>query len=86
MPVVTADLDGRGLYAVAFSATLAASIVSMVVAGTWADRRGPSRPLLAAVGLFVAGLLTSGLALDMTVFVAGRDAPGRDVSGQGTAD
>ncbi|RLV48414.1 MFS transporter [Nocardioides mangrovicus] len=81
MPSVTADLDGRALYAVAFSATLAASIVGMVVAGAWADRRGPSRPLLTAVALFVLGLLVSGLAGEMSVFVAGRGLQGPGAGG-----
>ena len=31
MPIVTADLNGRGLYSLAFSATLAAGVVGMVV-------------------------------------------------------
>jgi hypothetical protein len=34
MPVVTADLDGRALYSLTFSAPLAAGIVGMVVAGS----------------------------------------------------
>ncbi|MEV6493095.1 MFS transporter, partial [Actinoplanes sp. NPDC051633] len=57
MPVVTEDLDGRALYSLAFSATLAASVIGTVVTGSWADRRGPARPLLAAIGLFGAGLV-----------------------------
>lgn len=72
MPVVADDLDGESLYAVAFSATLAASVVAMVVAGGWSDRRGPSGPLLTAVGLFLGGLVIAGTALNMPVFVAGR--------------
>ena len=55
MPIVTADLNGRGLYSLAFSATLAAGVVGMVVSGGWADSRGPAAPLLTAIGLFAAG-------------------------------
>src|SRR3712207_6635281 len=60
MPIVTADLDGRALYALAFSATLAAGVIGMVLAGAWADSRGPARSLLTAIGLFAAGLALAG--------------------------
>lgn len=72
MPVVSADLGGRGQYATAFAATLAASVLGMVAAGGWADRRGPGRPLLAAVAVFAAGLLAAALAPTMGFFVAAR--------------
>jgi MFS family permease len=81
MPVITEDLDGRALYSLAFSATLAASVIGMVVTGTWADRRGPARPLLAAIALFGAGLAVAGLAPAMTVFVAGRFLQGLGAGG-----
>lgn len=72
MPVVAADLDGESLYALAFSVPLAAGVVGMVVAGNWTDRSGPLAPLLAAGGLFVAGLVIAGLAPSMGVLVLGR--------------
>lgn len=72
MPAVSADLDGRSLYALAFSSTLAASIVGTVTGGFWADRRGPARPLLAGIAVFLLGLVLSGTAVTMEVFVAGR--------------
>lgn len=72
MPEVTADLDGRGWYAVSFSAVLAASVVGMVVGGTLADRTGPGTPLVAAVGVFAAGLLVAGLAPSIEAFVLAR--------------
>lgn len=72
MPTVSRELDGRELYSLAFSATLAASVIGMVVSGGWADRRGPTRPLVAAMAVFVVGLLLSGTAVDMYVFIAGR--------------
>lgn len=76
MPVVTEDLDGRGAYATAFSATLAASVLGMVAAGSWSDRRGPVRPLLTAVATFALGLLAAALAPTMEVFVAARFVQG----------
>ncbi|MGR2751970.1 MFS transporter [Agromyces arachidis] len=72
MPLVAADLDGEGLYALAFSVPLAAGVVGMVVAGNWTDRSGPLAPLLAAGGLFVGGLVIAGLAPDMITLVIGR--------------
>ncbi|GAB7043744.1 MULTISPECIES: MFS transporter [Catenuloplanes] len=72
MPIITADLGGRALYTLGFAATLAAGAVGMVTGGTLADRRGPARPLLAAIGVFAAGLALAGLAENMTVFIAGR--------------
>jgi MFS family permease len=81
MPVVTADLNGRGLYSLAFSATLAAGVVGMVVSGAWADRRGPAVPLLIAIGMFATGLIVAGTAPAMTVFVAGRFLQGLGAGG-----
>ena len=76
MPRVGRELDGLELYALAFAAPLATSVVGMVVAGNWADRRGPAGPLYASVVLFAAGLLIAGTALSMPVFVAGRFVQG----------
>ena len=39
-------LDGETLYPIAVIGMLTAAIVGMVVGGTWADARGPGRPLL----------------------------------------
>ncbi len=72
MPIVSDELDGRALYALAFSATLAASIVGTVAGGYWADRGGPARPLIAGIGVFLVGLVLSGAAAHMEVFVVGR--------------
>ncbi|MFJ6652557.1 MFS transporter [Microbacterium sp. NPDC091313] len=81
MPVVSADLDGAALYAAAFSATLAASVVGMVGAGAWSDRGGPLRPLTLSVALFVAGLIVAGAAPTMLVLVLGRLVQGLGVGG-----
>lgn len=81
MPVVTADLDGRGLYALAFSSTLAAGVVGMVAIGSWADRRGPAVPLFTAIAVFTAGLAVAGTATAMPVFVAARFLQGLGAGG-----
>lgn len=72
MPVVSADLDGESLYALAFAGPLATGVIGMVGAGNWADRRGPVAPLHASVCAFIVGLLVAGTAVGMPVFVAGR--------------
>src|SRR5690554_6432849 len=72
MPVVSADLDGAGLYALAFAGPLATAVIGMVVAGNWCDRIGPIAPLYTAAVLFVVGLLIAGTATLMPVLVAGR--------------
>ena len=72
MPVVVAELGGRSLYALAFAAPVASGVVGMVVAGSWTDRRGPTRPLLSGTALFVVGLLAAGLSGSMAGIVLGR--------------
>ncbi|MCF6474827.1 MFS transporter [Nonomuraea sp. MG754425] len=76
MPVVARELDGMAVYNLAFSATLAASVIATVLGGRWGDVRGPLQPIGAGVVTFVAGLLLAGLAPNMEVFVAGRFVQG----------
>ena len=72
MPSVARALDGAALYPVALVGLITAAIVGMVLGATWSDARGPGLPItLGGLG-FVAGLLISGLAQSMEVFVAGR--------------
>ncbi|RLK49586.1 MFS transporter [Microbacterium telephonicum] len=85
MPVVSAELDGDALYAVAFAGTLATSVIGMVAVGAWSDRSDPVWPLTVAVALFVAGLLVAGLAPSMPVLVAGRLIQGLGTGGQTVA-
>ncbi|MGJ8721179.1 MAG: MFS transporter [Salinibacterium amurskyense] len=72
MPTISRDLDGESLYSVAFSSTLAASVIGMVLAGQWSDRTGPAKPLIAAMAVFTVGLLVAGFAGTMGVFIIGR--------------
>ncbi|WP_395399722.1 MFS transporter [Arthrobacter sp. UC242_113] len=72
MPVVSRELGGAGLYALAFAGPLATGVVGMVGAGNWSDRRGPIGPLLASVAVFALGLLVAGTAGTMWAVVAGR--------------
>lgn len=85
MPLVSADLGGEALYAVAFSGTLATSVIGMVAVGAWCDRSTPIAPLATAVLLFVLGLLVAGFAPSMEVLVAGRLLQGLGTGGQTVA-
>ncbi|MFF4177004.1 MFS transporter [Streptomyces sp. NPDC001750] len=76
MPVAARELDGIPLYAFAFSAYFTTSLFAMVLSGQWADRRGPLGPLAAGISAFGAGLLLSGTAGTMWLFVAGRAVQG----------
>ncbi|MHC5797166.1 MFS transporter [Lacisediminihabitans sp. FW035] len=72
MPVISRDLDGASLYALAFAGPLSTAVIGMVIAGNWSDRSGPVLPLYVSAALFALGLLVAGSAPDMGVFVAGR--------------
>ena len=85
MPIVSADLDGAALYAIAFSGTLATSVIGMVAVGAWSDRSGPVWPLTVSVALFVVGLVISGVAPTMEVLVVGRLVQGLGSGGQTVA-
>ncbi|XAS63860.1 MFS transporter [Micrococcaceae bacterium Sec5.8] len=72
MPLVSRELNGAALYALAFAGPFATGVIGMVAAGNWSDRRGPVGPLYAAVAMFVLGLLVAGTAGTMPALVAGR--------------
>ena len=76
MPVAARELDGVGLYAFAFSGYFTTSLFGMVVSGQWADRRGPVGALSAGIAAFGAGLLVSGTAGAMWLFILGRSVQG----------
>lgn len=76
MPAVAADLHGLPVYALAFGAPFATSVVGMALAGAWADGVGPRRPLGVGVGLLAVGLLLAGSAPQMAVFALGRGVQG----------
>jgi MFS family permease len=76
MPTIARELHGESLYAMAFTATLASGIVSIVWSGNLADRRGPRPPLLLGLALFATGLVVAGLSPSMEVLVAARVVQG----------
>jgi MFS family permease len=76
MPVAARELHGLSLYAWAFSVVFTTGLVANVVAGGWADARGPAQPLFTGLAVFVAGLVIVGTAPTMGWFVAGRAIQG----------
>ncbi|MET8157076.1 MFS transporter [Sphaerisporangium sp. NPDC005289] len=76
MPVVARALDGLPLYGLAFSGSMAASVIATVAGGRWSDVRGPVAPLWTGIGGFTVGLLIAGLAPTMHVLVLGRFVQG----------
>ncbi|MES5823617.1 MFS transporter [Streptomyces sp. RG80] len=76
MPVAARELDGVPLYAFAFSGYFTTSLFGMVLAGQWSDRRGPLGALTAGMASFAAGLLLSGTATAMWLFILGRAVQG----------
>jgi MFS family permease len=76
MPVAARELDGVSLYAFAFSGYFTTSLFGMVLSGQWSDRRGPLGPLTTGIAAFGAGLLLSGTAGTMWVFILGRAVQG----------
>ncbi|MCK8676675.1 MFS transporter [Streptomyces lichenis] len=76
MPVAARELDGIPLYAFAFSAYFTTSLFAMVLSGQWSDRSGPLAPLATGISAFGAGLLLSGTAGAMWVFILGRAVQG----------
>lgn len=76
MPVAARELHGLGLYAFAFSGFFTTSLLAMVVSGQWCDRKGPLAPLATGIAGFAAGLVISGTARAMGIFVLGRAVQG----------
>ncbi|MGW0734179.1 MFS transporter [Streptomyces sp. NPDC002851] len=76
MPVAARELDGVSLYAFAFSGYFTTSLFGMVLAGQWADRRGPLGALATGIGAFAVGLVLAGAAGAMGVFILGRAVQG----------
>ncbi|MGW4565588.1 MFS transporter [Streptomyces sp. NPDC004561] len=76
MPVAARDLNGVALYAFGFSGFFTTSLFGMVLAGQWADRRGPLGALTTGIAAFAAGLVIAGTARVMWVFILGRAVQG----------
>ncbi len=76
MPVVAEELGGLRRYGLAFSLFLTASLLGTVLAGGWADARGPRTPVVAGLLAFSGGLVVCGTASSFTVLLVGRALSG----------
>jgi MFS family permease len=76
MPAVARELDGLDRYGWAFSAFMLASVIGSVAAGQDADRAGPLRAYLGAIGSFGAGSILAASAGSWTLLLAGRALEG----------
>jgi len=76
MPVAATDLGGVREYSLAFSLFLTTSLLGTVLAGGWADAKGPRLPLFVGLAFFAAGLVISGLATTFNLLIAGRAVAG----------
>ena len=76
LPTVARDLDGLWLFGAASAAPLVSFVLATVVAGAWADHRGPVRPLQAGMAVFVASQVLMAVAPGMALFTVGRFGSG----------
>lgn len=76
MPVVADELGSVRNYGLAFSLFLTMSMLGTVLAGGWADARGPRGPVLVGLSLFAGGLVVSGTADSFALLLAGRVVSG----------
>lgn len=72
MPNVVEDLDAEQWFSVASGSSMAAQLAATVIAGALADSRGPAKVLLVGLSFFTVGLLVSGFAPQIWIFVVGR--------------
>lgn len=85
MPIISDELNGEYLYALAFAGTLATGVIGMVVTGAWSDRSGPKVALYVSIALFLLGLIVAGTAPNMQMLVVGRLLQGLGTGGQTVA-
>lgn len=76
LPTVARELDGLWLFGAASAAPLVSFVFATVIAGAWADHRGPVRPLQAGMAIFVVSQVVMALAPGMVFFTIGRFGSG----------
>ncbi len=76
MPVIARELDALGGYTWAFNAFVVASLLGMVLGGSWSDARGPRGPLVAGVASFTVGAIVAGAATNLSILILGRSCQG----------
>ena len=76
LPTITDELGGDSLYGAAIAIYTLANLVSLVVAGELADRKGPALPFTISIAMFTSGLLVAAFAPSMVWIVIGRGIQG----------
>ena len=72
MPTLTAELNGRGLYAWVFTGFLLASTLGVLLGGRLSDRLGRRGTFVAGMGLFLLGSVLCGFSTSVPMLVAFR--------------
>ncbi len=72
MPTLTAELDGRALYAWVFTGFLLASTVGVLLAGRLSDQLGRRGTFVGGMGLFLLGSVLCGFSTSVPMLVAFR--------------
>jgi Major Facilitator Superfamily len=72
MPTLTAELDGRSLYAWVFTGFLLASTVGVLLGGRLSDRLGRRATFVGGMGLFLLGSVLCGFSTSVLMLVAFR--------------
>ena len=72
MPTITAELDGRALYAWVFTGFLLASTVGVLLGGRLSDRLGRRGTFVAGMGTFLLGSVLCGFSTSVPMLVAFR--------------
>lgn len=76
MPAIAEEFNGQHFYGAGFYSYLLASLVSLILAGAYTDQRGPQKPFLVGILVFVAGLLVAAQANSMPMLILGRALQG----------
>lgn len=76
MPVVARELNALSAYTWSFNAFIVATLLGMVVGGSWSDSAGPRGPLISGVVTFTSGAIVAGAATSLGVLVVGRALQG----------
>ncbi|WP_116947975.1 MFS transporter [Jiangella endophytica] len=72
LPTLVREFDAVSSFGLATAAPIASYVVSLALAGVWADRSGPVPPLRAGAVLFAVAQVLVGTAAGMPQVIAGR--------------
>ncbi len=76
MPEVTRDLKAVTYYPLAAGMSMAVQIFSTALSGIWCDSKGPKKVIIVGTTIFTFGLILSGIASEIVLFIIGRAVQG----------